>query len=352
MTIVKIDASELARAAAWIAKGKARTYVPVLNTVQVTTTVDGLRLRRTDFDLFREAIVGPATGHDGDATVLVDPGQLAALTKGGKGDALVTVDTDGVIVVTGARTVHLPAAAVDPGDYPDWPTFQPTTAPAVLDVATLKRGLTSAGNDDTLPMLTGVRFESGQMVTTDRFRLSRITFGADDGFTALVPGNALRLFTVGVKGAVSVEHSDGLVRITADGRSVITRVLDAEFPRWQHLIDSADGAATVVAEIRRADLLDAIGAGIRVHLELRADGTMAVSTRDVDGAAVVEQTIAATVVADELPFTGAVSVHNLTAVLKGIAGDVVTLTASTPLRPIVLKSGDDYHLVMPVKMPG
>lgn len=361
---IKVDAATLAGHAAWIAKGKQRTYVPVLNTVEVTTTARGLRIRRTDFDVWREVTVASEDSREGDSAVQIDPTKLAALTKGAKGDALVTVDTTGLTIVTGARTVTLPSAA-ETADFPDWPVFEPGPAPAaVLDIATLKRGLTSVGTDDTLPMLTGVRFDDGHMVTTDRFRMSRIGY-AGEGFTALVPGKVLGLFTVGTKESVRVEYGklaamanpaehEMRVRVSAGGREVIAQVLGAEFPKWRHLISGADDSATLLAMFRRADLLAAFDAkGFQVRLEVRGDGTMLVSSRDRDSNATLEQTIAASAVTENgLPFTVAVNPVNLAGVLKGIAGDTVELTASTSTRPMVFKAGDDFHLVMPVRLPG
>jgi DNA polymerase III sliding clamp (beta) subunit (PCNA family) len=213
----KVDAAELSAATAWIGKAIKNGRIPILDTMRVDVVAGGLRLRRTDYDLFLEATVSVEGAGDGGGqpTIQVSPVALAALLKGVKGDALVSIDTggeytreapDALSVQTGGRTVTVPGAA-DPADFPGWPVFEPTSPPAVLDVPTLKRALTSVGTDDTRPALTGVRFEDdGGMVTTDRFRMSQIVHGGQ-GFTALVPSDALRLFTTGVaKGTVTVEY--------------------------------------------------------------------------------------------------------------------------------------------------
>lgn len=362
---IKIDAAELAREAAWINKGKgAARYVPILQTAQVSTSSEGLRIRRSDYSVWREATV-PADGSRDGAVVQVNLAQLAALTKGGKGDAFVTVADTGVTVTNGARTVTLPSAG-EVDDFPQWPVFTPGDEPAVMDAATLKRGLTSVGRDDTLPMLTGVRFEDGEMVTTDRFRMSRITY-AESGFTALVPREVLDLFTAG-KDQVTVEHgntgvlvhnSTEWVRVSAGNRSAIAPVVDAEFPKYRQLIAGADEGATVFAQFRRTDLLAAFDTRAhQVRLHLRGDGTMQVSTGPAtggDGVARVEQTIAASVSSHDeylLPFLIAANPAYLASILKGIASDIVEFTASKPARPMVFKAGADYHLLMPVRLPG
>lgn len=361
METLKIDAATLAADAAWIAKGKAaRSYVPVLATTHVTVTSDGLRLRMTDYDMFREVTVPAENGADSDVAVLVDPAKLAAFLKGAKGDALVSVDVDGIEIAIGARTVKISAAAGDIADYPAWLEFGAADS-AVVELALLKRALVSVGKDATLPMLTGVRFEDGSMATTDRFRLTWTTYAAA-GFTALIPADVFKPFTVG-KGAVSVEFGNvGVdpspslpsqwVRVSRDNRSVIGRALDAEFPKWRQLISGPQDNAKVVAEIRRADLLDAL-AGDNVDLELHADAaTMTVHGRENHGDVIVSQTIAADVATDDgLPFTVRMNTSYLAAALKSLDSDVVTLTATTPVRPVLFTAGETLHLLMPQRIP-
>jgi len=234
-TAIKIDAAALAADVAWIAKGKRRPAAPVLGTAQVRITAAGLSLRFTDFDWFREVIVASGDGYESGAAVQVSPAALAGLLKGCKGDAAVTVSAAGVSVGVGSRTLNVPKAA-EVEDFPEWPLFESQAEPAVLEAAIIKRGMTSVGTDDTLPMLTHVYFDHGALVTTDRFRLSVIRYAAD-GFTAMVPAGALKAFTVGVKGDVIVEHgklasmanpavNEMRVRVSAGSRSVLQRVGD------------------------------------------------------------------------------------------------------------------------------
>lgn len=372
MGTLKTDAATLAGDAAWIAKGKPSRYVvPILAAVHVSVVDDGLRLRMTDYDMFREVIIPAENAGAGDVAVLVDPAKLAAFLKGSKGDALVSI-TPGITadgktaggsleISVGAKTVTLGASTAELADFPQWPEFVATDdRVAVMTSQLLKQGLTSVGKDDTLPMLTGVKFDEGNMVTTDRFRLSRIGYAAD-GFGALVPRQALDKFLIG-KGAVSVEFGklasmdnpaadEMRVRVSRDGRSVVARVLGAEFPKYRQLIPS-ESDATVVAEIRKADLLAAL-AGDNVDLTLQPEGTMSVSARERDGDVSVSQTIAAEIVtADGLPFTVRVCSKYVADALKGIAADVVTFYATTPTLPMIWQAGDDVHLVMPQRIPG
>jgi DNA polymerase III sliding clamp (beta) subunit (PCNA family) len=341
MNTLKIDAATLAADAAWIAKGKTRrTYVPVLATTHLSVTDDGLRLRITDFELFREVIVPAENAAASDVAVLVDPEKLAKFLKGAKGDALVSVDAaEGIRIEFGGRTITVGKADGDVADYPQWPEFVAADA-VMVDPATIKRALSSVGRDGTLPMLTGVRFDAGNMVTTDRFRLSRIEFARGGEFDALVPREPLQLFTVG-KGGVLIEfgklfdrelpsHGDKRVRVSRDGRSVVAFELDAQFPKYRQLIPTE---FTIMAGFRKADMLAAL-AGESVDLTFDSlVGTITVSGRERDGGVVVSQAIAADVVHDDpTSFTIRACSKYVADALKGIDADLIEFGGTTPSR--------------------
>lgn len=363
MFTLKTDAAELATAIAWIGKGtpKRQSYVAPLRSAHVSVTAAGLQLRATDFDLFWETTVAAENGAADGPAVLVNPAELGKLLKGSKGDATVTLTETSLEVVIGARTVRVNATA-DVDDFPEWPVFVATAEPASMDPADVKRVLVAAGNDATLPMLTGVKFDDGQMITTDRFRLARVDH-AGGRFDALVPSGALKPFTVGKGGPVSVTYgrlesmdnpaADQMrIRAERDGRTITARVLDCQFPKWQHLIASAKDSATMIAEVRISDLLAAM-AGVSVDLEFQSGGTITVTGRaQWDHSVVTVQTIAADIATDDgLPFTVRLATEYLTGALKNFTGDTVTVSASTSGRPVSLEAGADYHLVMPQRIP-
>jgi DNA polymerase-3 subunit beta len=204
-------------------------------------------------------------------------------------------------------------------------------------------------------MLTGVRFDGGVMASTDRFRLSCITYDSH-GFDALVPGAVLRAFASGDT-VVNVEPGTvgadaKWVRISSGGRSVLARQLDCEFPKYRQLIPTE---LPVQAMIRRDELLGAIGDSEHVTLTLRHDDTMLVCAASRDGDMEVEQEISAPLLGDgELPFTVRLNSKNLAGCLKGTSAGVLKFAATTSSRPVVLTgAGDgDLHLVMPVRIAG
>jgi DNA polymerase-3 subunit beta len=351
--IVKLRAASLAEEVAWMAKAKASYGTP---HAEVAAIVGGLRMRRTDYALWRESNIGAEGG--GQARVLVDPARLAALLKGVTGDAVIEVGEEHLGVRCGGRNVKLKAAGrVE--DFPAWPVFEPLGQEAIVGSGQLSRALTSVGVDDTLPMLTGVRFDNGTMASTDRFRLSAITYDRK-GFTALLPGDALRPFASGAE-VITIEHGrkasdkpspdEGLARVSSGGRSIVAALLDCEFPRWRQLIP-ADDTLTVQVMVKRDDLLDAID-GDQVRLTLRAD-TITVLSSSLAGDVEIEQDIACEpLAAGGFPFTVAINAKNLVGCVKGIPGNLVRIMASKPALPVLLRgvTDDELQLLMPIRLP-
>lgn len=345
---VTLDVADLVEELAWIGKLKTGD-VAAIRHVQLSILVGGVQLRRTDYDQFRESLI-PVTG-GGQSSVLINPARLASLIKPTDRDATLEITDTGLTITLGGRNGRTIRLTGESGadEFPDWPVFDPDGQPVALGSPQLARALTSVGVDDTLPMLTAVRFEDGMMLSTNRFRLTRVTF-AEHGFTAMVPGAVLRAFATGTD-VVHLERGGGFVRLCSGGRSIIARELDVDFPKWRQLIPDE---SVVSAMIQRAELLDAIG-GDYVTLTLRANGTMLVCAAS-DGVQ-VEQTIDTPLLSDDeaLPFTVRFTTENLAACLKSIASGVIRFAANPSPRPVMLTGPDqagDLHLVMPVRIPG
>src|SRR5581483_3021441 len=127
----------------------------------------------------------------------------------------------------------------------------------------------AAGRDDTIPMLTGVRVEiEGETVTlasTDRYRLAvrelrwkpeRPDFSA----VALVPAKTLsdtaKSLTSGAEVSIALAAGgEGMIGFDAGGRRTTTRLLDAEFVKYQSLWPKEISA---VAEIETGPFAEAV----------------------------------------------------------------------------------------------
>jgi hypothetical protein len=357
-----VNSRELVAELAWMARVGHRQSLAALNAVHVSALVGALQLRRTDFEIFAESTLYADGG--GQASILLDPTKLTGVLKGERGPVGIDIGEDALTVRVGGRTITLrSAASLD--DYPAWTTFvRDKTGAALLSPGEIARALTSVSDDDLFPNLTAVRFEDRVMVSTDRFKLSRINYtGAGLPMTALVPAAALRAFTRGDE-LVTVDRGKlgedgvegGLVHIFSGQRSIIARLLDAEesFPKWRLLVPEAE-TATVRVVIRRDELLGAIGADDHhITLTITGDG-IGVIDADPDGDVEVQQQVSLISYqrGDGLPFTVRVAAKNLKACLRGVAAGVVHLEATAPSKPVVLRALNDkeLHLIMPIRIP-
>lgn len=344
---LKIDATVLAHEAAWMAKLRTGgAFNQVTEAVQVAAVLGALQLRRTDFEQCRETVI-PAEGV-GQDVVTVNAAKLAALLKGAIGTALVDVSDSGLSIEHAGRTVRIKATD---DEFPAWPSFTPTDEAALLGAQQIARVLTSVGTDDTLPALTAVAFEGGAMVTTDRYRLTRITY-ADSGFTTLVPGMALRAFASGnelvrVEPGKHENTDQALVRLSSGGRSIVIPTPDCTFPQWRSLIPTNPPLSLM---LRRNDLIAAAG-GENVVITVE-NKRMVVCSVDKDGDVEIEQSVSMTMLeGTDSPFTVKLRTKYLTECLRGITCSAVRFRATAPTKPVMLTDvgGSDLHLIMPIK---
>jgi DNA polymerase III sliding clamp (beta) subunit (PCNA family) len=366
MNTLTVDARELAQELTWVAKtsGRASYGTAALTAVHISAVVGALQLRRTNYETFAETSVYADGG--GQAAILVDPTKLAAVLKGERGDVDIDVGDTELTVTASGRTVTLRAAA-NLDEYPQWPVFvSDDTGAVILSTDEITRALTSVSDDPTIPNLTGVSFEDKVMVSTDRFRLTRVNYAhCGKPMAALVPAGALRSFSRGDElvtvdrgnlAGITQEGVEGsMVHISAGQRSMIARVLEPNFPKWRQLIPDTE-AAQVRAVIRRDELLAAIGADDHhITLTITGDGVLRVLDTDRDGDIAVEQRLRLHSIqrGDGLPFTVRVSAKNLRGCLRSVATGVVQFEATTPHQPVLLRAiGDnELHLIMPIKMP-
>lgn len=271
----RVDIAELARHAAWLIKNAniQRHSVPIMKTVNVAVSKDGIRLRASDYEIWREAIIGVAPDEE-SGQIQVDAVELASQTKKLTGNALVTVQTDRLTITLPDRVLDI-ATAGDVSEWPKPPAYEPTDS-MVLPVAVLKRAMASIGTDATLPILANVLLKNGHLTSTDRFRLTRETV-TDDTMAVLIPRDLLRLFAVG-KADTLVSANKTHVALHRDGQTAITMPMGmTEYPQTDRLMDSAIDRSRTGIEIDRKALLAACG-GDTVDITPNNESTLTVTT--------------------------------------------------------------------------
>lgn len=337
-----------------------RPSMPMLACVLVES--DGATLRVSAFDFensYTRAV--PATG--GTFRHLIGAGLLLDVVKAVKGAATVTLapNGDGSATLTADGDAFTLPKVADADDYPQLPAV---SGPGWIlpDGAwsELARVTVAAGKDDTLPTLTGVLYTFGadtvEAAATDRYRLAWNTHRAlgDGDARALIPATAVDLVSRTFPGAVTVHVADRWVSFTDEtGRTVTTRTLDGEFPKYRALIPSdpwpvveADVKAWQAA-IKRAAVVCERNAPVRVATEggnaviLAGGGDDASATVVVKGATVDPRH-------GIIGFNPKYLMDGVTAV-----GGTVGMATVASSKPAVFGNGGSFHyLLMPVRLAG
>lgn len=344
---LKINDDALSAEVGWLTKMPSGP-APACAVIQVTSFLSALMLRRTDLNQYRESVL-PAEGV-GQASVCVDALKLAEGLRAVSGPLVITVGDDTLTIKSSKLTVRIKGADVE---FPKWPQFVSSADQNVVGARQIARVLTSVGTDETLPGLMAVAFDDGVMVSTDRLRLSKITYDGE-GFTGLVPAAGLRAFAR-ADGIVYVEPGSWpeqggakqWVELSSAGRTLTMPMADAEFPRWQRLIPLD---APIRVAVRRDDLLNAAG-GDQVQLTVSGETMTVVSHSDgveIEREIDLVQTLRNT---NDGPFTVTMRSRFVNEALRGVSSGLVLLELTAPDKPVVIQdiSEEALHLVMPIR---
>ena len=289
----RVDRDALAESVAWAARSlPTRPSVPVLAGLLLEAGSEGLRLSGFDYETSALATLPAEVADEGKA--LVSGRLLADICRSLPAHPVeITLEGQRATLTCGSSRFTLQTMPVE--DYPQLPAMPATSGTIGADAfaAAVTKGVSAAGRDDMLPLLTGVRIEivGEQMVlmATDRFRASLVEIGwspaaSDAEGVALVPARVLadtgRSLTPGtdLDLALSVGGAgEGLIGFegTVDGgsRRTTTRLLDGEFPRVRQLF-VAEATSTVwvetaafVESLRRVALVAERNTPVRLSFE-------------------------------------------------------------------------------------
>ena len=292
-----------------------------------------------------------------------------------------------VVLTCGPARFTLPTLPVE--DYPTLPAMPAVAGTLGSDVfaAAVAQVALAAGRDDTLPVLTGVRFEiEGDQLTlaaTDRYRLAVRVLPwrpADPSVstTALVPARTLsetaRALTAGPEVTLALatgSGAEGMIGFEGAGRRTTSRLLEGEFPKYRSLLPSE---STAVAEVATAPFVEAVkrvalvaARNAPVRLGFSADGVV-LEAGGADDAQASEQLDCSwvgtgSVTSSSEPFQIAFNPQYLLDGLGAVDSDSTTLSFTGPTRPAVLTGKTDAdrapgtsaeyrYLLMPVRLSG
>lgn len=371
---------DFADAASWVARSlPSRPPTPIMAGVLIRATGSTLVLAGYDYETSTEVTVSAEV--DTEGVVLVSGKLLADITKSLPAKPLdARIEGNTLMLSCGASKFTLPTMSVE--DYPQLPDAPKNSGSINAEVyaQAIAQVTTAAGRDDTLPMLTGVRVEvAGGKITlaaTDRFRLAvrelEWTPGADmpAELSALIPAKALADTAKSSSGigdvALAIGDGAGLFGFIADGRSVTTRLLDAEFPKFRQLIP-AEHTTLAVVEIK--PLVDAVKRmavvaerGAQVRLAFEGD-TVTLASGGAEGSG--EEVLPAVLSGPGIHI--AFNPQYFLDGLNAIDADFVQIGFTKSSRPAVLRAADGEvpqgdgpfpasdsaysYLLMPVRLP-
>ena len=343
----------------------SRSSIQVLSGVLLEAQPDGVLLSATDMEISLRCPLEARVDEPGAAVI---PARVVAEVARSLpvGEVHLTQESGaGVVEIHGGTSVFqlrsLPAA-----DFPQLPAFsqERVTVGRTAFLETIERVAPSASRDETRPLLTGilvhVEHDSVRMVATDSYRLSvkhtPVESSVTEPLEAIIPAKSLvelaRIAASGTTEHLSLVIAANQALFEVGGISLITRVLDGQFPNYRQLIPE-----TFDYEVRldRDELLEAIRrVSVLAHkgtpLRLRfADNTLVISAEAQDIGRAYESL--------PVPFSGeelqiGFNPEFLEAGVAAVKGTEVYLRFISPLRPgLITGSSDDFlYLVMPIRL--
>ncbi|WP_433890879.1 DNA polymerase III subunit beta [Streptomyces sp. CA-111067] len=374
---IRVERDVLAEAVAWAARSlPARPPVPVLAGLLLKAEEGLLSLSGFDYEV--SARVSVEAEVDEEGTVLVS-GRLLADISRSLPNRPVEISTEGVrvTVVCGSSRFTLHTLPVE--EYPALPAMPIAsgTVPGEVFAAAAAQVAIAAGRDDTLPVLTGVRFEiEGDTVTlaaTDRYRFAVREFlwkpeQSDISAVALVPAKTLldtaKSLTSGDTVSIALAGSgegEGLIGFEGAGRRTTTRLLEGDLPKYRTLFPTEFASIAVietppfVEAVKRVSLVAERNTPVRLSFE---QGVLTLEAGSSDDAQAVER-VDAKLEGDDISiaFNPTFLLDGLSAIDSPVAQLAFTTSTKPALlsgRPAVDAEADDAYkyLIMPVRLSG
>lgn len=368
----QVEREALADAVAWTARSlPARPPVPVLAGVLLEVTDHRLSVSGFDYEVSTQ--VGLDVDAESGGRTLVSGRLLAEITRALPAHPVqIKITGPRMELTCGSSRFTLPVMPVE--DYPSLPAM-PTTAGALesdVFAAAVSQVAVAAGRDDSLPVLTGVRFEfDGERLTmaaTDRYRLAVRELAwrpgrPDLSTTALVPARTLSDTAKSMASGAEVTLAlatggtgEGMIGFAGADRRATTRLLDGEFPKYRSLLPAEHSS---VAHVPTAPLVEAVK-----RVALVAERNTPVRLRFTPGELVLEAGGADEAQATEsldagFEGEGLTIAFNPAFLLDGlnaIDSDTARMGFTAATKPAVItgkEGGTDYrYLLMPVRLSG
>jgi DNA polymerase-3 subunit beta len=337
--------------------------LPILSNVLVRAEAGALVLSATNLELAVQSTIRGKVDAEGSTTI--NARILAEYVNLLPPDGTVSLELSGDTVSIAADSVQTSLQALPAGDYPVIPEVQGEPSMTV-NADALRRSLSqvlfAVSNDETRPEINGVllSIQEGRAVlaSTDSYRLAESVVSLDGPARAgekIIPWRTLQevVRCFGGGGDVSVRFGEGQVSFTGSDVSVVSRLVEGQYPSYQPIIPTTHVArctvesATLTRLVKQASLFCKPGVN---DVRVSVDG--ATITVGASNASVGEHHGSAEVKAEGQP-CGAL--FNYRYILEGIAAigaPSVTLSLTGELTPALLQAEGQTsyrYVVMPIQ---
>ncbi len=343
----------------------SRSSIQVLSGVLMEAADESITLSATDMEI---SIKASLAGDVQRAGSLVLPARIAGEIARSLPQGEVTLEQkpgETQVEIRAGESVFdlhsLPAT-----DFPQFPSFtgERFTVSRAAFLETVDRVAPSASRDETRPVLTGVLVHlakrSVRMVATDSYRLSvketPVDSSVPESLEAILPARTLielsRIAAASADDVLSVVAGENQMLFEVAGVSIISRLIDGQFPNYRQLIpETFDYEVAVdhdelLEAVRRVGLLAQKNAPLRMRF---SNNTLTVSAESQDvGKAVEAMPVQYSGEDLEIGFNP----EFLEAGVAAVKESPVYLRFISPLRPGLLKgAGEDFlYLVMPIRL--
>lgn len=339
----------------------SRSTMPILQNVKLSAQGDAMTITASDTEI-NATITIPATVEQKGATTIPAAAFLDICKKAKSDDVALTVTGDKATIASGRSRFTL--GALDTEDYPiDMSVstdVQGMTMKASELLSIIDKTLTSVSQDEHRHYLNGLYLHTDEgtlhAVATDGNRMTHITLPDMCAVSPVItPRKMLTQLTKMFDGAedVTIRTDENKVEISSERLTVVSKVIDGQFPDYQRIIPRTFETSFTVGAIAFREAIDRVAVARdertgAVRVELTA-GMLTVKARSNGDEAVDE--IDAEYVGDGYEF-GVNSLY-LTDALRAAGDCSVTFHMNSPRDAIrMVADGQDgvEWVIMPMRI--
>lgn len=343
----------------------SRSALPILANVLVKTKDSNLYLSATNLEVAITHRTPCKVAKDGAVTV---PARLAHdfVSSLPKDETIrLLFDKSKLMISAGGYKSSIQGASAS--DFPALPELgngQAIKVPVNELKNVLSKVVVAASHDETRPVLGGVLFHINKgelfMASTDGYRLAEVKLMevAQDELEAIVPLSTLqdvqKIIQDSDEDTIQMQFSEGQFGITTSDTTLVSRLIDGEYPRYQQLIPSQ---SDIEVEVERDALLTA--AKLAGLFARESGGSITLSASSSDNTLAVNSVASqvgdnSSVIKAKVQGDGQVvlNVRYLLEALNTFEGQTINFRFSGSIAPCVLSSPEDpgyQHIVMPLK---